>query len=212
MKIGTALHNATTTLKIQWVPERIVLVSHNATPVVADITGLKVNVLGDGVICDLGNKGIFGLNAVDNVAYNSKEPEVVLADGIISGKTTEITIINSAATDDWDVYALGDNKGAAYVLSLRQTILASSGAKFENIGYISLPDMAATDEFNVTFVDGLVQKYSDVGLKHRLGVTQANIEVPGFSNLNGTMDLISFIPTSEQTVYVMKFAPAGNVE
>ena len=212
MKIGSAPAASTTLLRIQWVPEKLVLVSQNATPVIADITGLKVNVLGDGVICDLDNTGLKAMNGVGKVAYHANEPEIVLADGIITGKTTEITIVNGSATDAWDVYALGDNKGKAYVKTLRQTVLANSGAKFTDVGYLAVPSMGASDEFNVTFVDGLVHKFSDVGLKHRIATIQGNDVYPAFSNLNGIMDLIQFIPVSEQVVYTMKFQPAGNVE
>ena len=101
--------------------------------------------------------------------------------------------------------------GDAYVQSLRQTVLANSGAEFTKFAFLGIPALAAADEINITFVDGLVHKYSLVDVLARLGMSQNQITTPGVDNMNGELDIVSFIPTADRTVYVMRFAETGNL-
>lgn len=189
------------TFNLTWVPQYIHFVA------ATQLTGLKVTVLGDGVIMDLDAAGLSALYNVRQYGQVTNGYTIPLADGLIPGKNVEITATNSAAQTPI-LYGTSLQKGSAYIQCLRQTALANSGVVLEKFAALGIPAIAATDVLNITYVDGLVQKVEAAELPAAVNLfSSASLNV--IDNVEGYIDTVQFTPVANRTVYVMRYSGAA---
>lgn len=187
-----------TTFNLTWVPQYIHFVAGT------QITGLKVSVLGDGVIMDL---DAAGLSVLYNIRQYGKVTDgftIPLANGLIRGKNVEITATNSAAQTPV-LYGVSMAAGSRYIQCLRQTALANSGVEIEKFAYLGIPAIAVTDVLNITYVDGLTQKVEYAELPAMANVFQSD-SLKIIDNVEGMIDNVQFTPSANRTVYVVRYS------
>lgn len=189
-----------TTFNLTYVPQYIHFVA------ATQLTGLKVTVLGDGVIMDLDAAGLSALYNIRQFGQVTNGYNIPLTDGLIPGKNVEIVATNSAAQTPI-LYAMSMQKGSAYIQSLRQTALANSGVVLKKFAYMAIPAIAAADVLNITFVDGLVDKVEAAELPARSNLYQsASLNI--IDNVEGMIDTVQFTPSANRTVYVVRYSGA----
>ena len=175
-------------------------------------TNLKVTVLGDGVICDLDKDGIQAATRMLRVGNRINGYFVPMSDGIVTGKNVEIAVTNNGA-DPIDLYGYSTQKGSTYIRSLQQKVFASSGVQLSDFFQCALPNMLETDELNITYTGGFVQKFApsdlrmDVSFDTFVGGDSFDFRV---QNTDARVKLLSFIPTVDEQVYIFKYSPVGN--
>jgi len=197
--------SVTTTWNMTWLPEWIYFVG----AVVPSM--LKVSVFGEGVITDLDAFGIASLSNIRHIGHVENSTMIQLADGIIHGKTVEISITN-ADTNPIDVYGLATESGSIYVQSLKQQALEGSGVEIRDFAYISFPHAGAGDVFNVTFEDETTHKFDREEIQALLEFTQSGVDgLYAIDNLDGSIRLVQFTPVATQTINIVQFSPAGVV-
>jgi len=186
------------TFNMTFVPQYIAYVA------ATQLTGLKVTVLGDGVITDLDAAGLSAVYNIRSYGQVANGYMIPVADGLIPSKNVEITATNSAAQTPI-LYAIALQKGTAYIQCLRQTALANSGIQLQKFAYIAIPAIAATDILNITYVDGLVQNLASAELAFIAQLNEsASLNV--IDNVEGFIDLVQFTPSANRTVYVVRYS------
>lgn len=202
MKIGTLTTGAgvVTSITLTYLPEKIFFAA------ATQLTGLKVEVLGEGVICDLDANGLTAAGRHRLVGFPTNGYVINLADGIIKGKTVVFTFTNSAAQTP-DIFAFGDNEGSIYVRTLKAPVLASSTTRFTNFGALFLPSAAAADVINITYEDGLTQQWAREDVQAISGEYQQTAAYV-IDNLAGNIREVMFTSASAQTGFVMDFKQA----
>lgn len=208
MKIGTiAAGNGTaTTFQLPYLPERLRYIA------ATQLQGLKVNVLGVGVIVDLDAAGLNAFGKTRLIGNITNGYQIPMADGYIGQKNVEITCINSAAVPV-DLYVESTNNGGfGYIRSLRQTAFASTPLELKKFNLLGLTNSAATDDLDVTFADGYVNKVTIAEIPFLLAPYQTDPSVAKvLDNIEGVISSVRFIPASQQVVYVQDvlFTDAG---
>ena len=205
MKIGQLAASTTTTINLTWLPQYLYMVLSTVA------TAFKVTVFGDGVISDLDGNGLDTFGQQRLIGQETNGYIIALSNGIIKNKNVEITITNAVAAGV-DVYGIVREEGDVYVQTIRQQVLANSGADFMDFAYLGFPSAAAGDKFTVTFEDGTVHDLNRLELTAMLQFTQ-NIVTGNYiiDNLDGEIRKVNFIPGAAQTVYVQRFLPVGDV-
>lgn len=189
-----------TTFNLTFVPQYIHYVAGT------QLTGLKVSVLGDGVLTDLDAAGLSALYNIRQFGQLANGYTIPVADGLIPGKNVEITATNSAAQTP-TLYAISLQYGSAYIQCLRQTALANSGVVLERFAYMAIPAIAAGDDLNITFVDGLVQKFTNAELAPVANLFQsASLNI--IDNTEQMIDAVQYTPAANRTVYVVRASGA----
>jgi hypothetical protein len=177
-------------------------------------TSIRVNVLGDGVICDITAAAIPALRSMRYFSQvTATEVLLPLANGLVKGKNVQITIVNSAAAA-FTLYGTSiTNNGNVYVQSLTQNVLASSGAMFSRFAFLALPSIAATDILNILYQDGLVQQTDRFELPAMLQMSQGinGASIYGIDNFEGKIKSVQFTPTAAQLVFMVRFSAVGDV-
>lgn len=206
MKIGTLTTGAavTTVVTLNYLPAVLYYIA------ATQLTSIKVTVAGDGVILDLDAAGLNAVSGIRRYGAVANSYLIPLADGFIPNKVVEITFVNSAAQTP-DIYGFSLKKGMAYIVSRQQKVLASSGATFEKFAHIAFSSPTVTDEINVGFVDGHVQKIVSVEL---LGIyTYYSNETDSYciDNVDGAINYVNLIPSTDRTCYVTRYAQIGNI-
>ena len=198
--IGTMTTGAAvvTTFNLTYVPQYIHFVA------ATQITGLKVTVLGDGVIMDLDAAGLSALYNIRQYGQVTNGFTVPIADGLIPGKNVEITATNSAAQTPI-LYAISLQKGSAYIQCLRQTALANSGVVLEKFAYLAIPAIAAADVLNITYVDGLVTQVAHAELA-AIGNLYQSGSLAIIDNVEGMIDMVQLTPAANRTVYLVRYS------
>lgn len=204
MKIGTLAASATTTINLTWLPQYIFFVTGTAP------TATKVTVFGDGVIMDLGSAGALAFGSQRLIGYQPDSFMLALANGIVKNKNVEITITNAAAATV-DVYGLAREEGDVYVQTIRQQVLAFSGADFVDFATLAVPDTAAGDKYTITFEDGTVHDFTLTEIYAMMQFTQNNLNTYLIDNFEGEIRKVNLIPVATQTCYVQRFLPVGDV-
>lgn len=206
MQIGTLTTGVgvVTTITLNYLPAYIYYIA------ATQLTGFKCNVAGDGVVLDLDATGLTAMNGIRRYGATANDNLISLADGFVPNKVTELSFTNSAAQTP-AVYGFSMKKGLAYVVTRRQTVLASSGQKFENFAYIGFSTIGATDEMTVEFRDGHTQKFVAAEVLAWLSLLQNDVAAYAIDNLEGMIRYIHWIPTANAVAYVMKFVPIGNI-
>lgn len=205
MKIGELAASTTTTINLTWLPQYLYMVLSTVA------TAFKITVYGDGVISDLDGNGLDTFGQQRLVGQETNAYTIALANGIIKNKNVEITITNAVAAVV-DVYGIVREDGDVYVQTMRQQVLANSGADFVDFALLGFPSAAAGDIFTVTFEDGTVHTLNRLELTAMLQFTQ-NIVTGRYEidNLDGEIRKVNFIPLATQTVYMQRYLPVGDV-
>lgn len=199
MKIGTLTTGigVQTVFQLPYLPERIRYVA------ATQLTGLKVNVLGVGVIVDLDANGLTALGKTRLITDVTNGYQINLADGLIPNKNVEITFTNSAAQTP-DIYVESTNNGGlGYIRSTRITAFASTPLVLEKFSILGLTNTGATDDLDVTYQDGLVNKTTIaelpfLGAPYQVSSSTAKV----LDNIDGIIKSVRFIAAAQQVVYV----------
>jgi len=202
MKIGTLTTGAgvVTTIDLQYVPEKIFYTA------ATQLTGLKAEVLGEGVIIDLDSAGLTSEGQHRLLGNVTNSYVIDLADGIIKGKSLRLTFTNSAAQTP-DIFAFGDNEGSIYVRTLKATVLLNNNTPISAFGVLHLPSIAAGDKVTVTYSDGLTQIWEREDMKAQTGFIQ-NVPAYLIDNLDGEISQVQVLVAATQTVYITDFKQA----
>lgn len=205
MKLGTLAASTTTVINLDFVPACIHFVAATAP------SSVIVNVLGDGVICNLDANGVAATSREQHVGRVTNGFFIALADGMVK-KTCTITITNTVA-GTVDVFGYSDRIASAYVVSMAQKVFANSGVQLSNFKEALLPGMAATDELTITYQNAFNQKMTledlraDNSLVEFVGNDASDLRV---KNENGLIKSISYIPAADRTIYITKYSYIGN--
>jgi len=207
MKIGTLTTGDTvqTAIDLTYVPQFI-----KVTPTTA-LKGVKVEIDGNGVPILLDTAGVAAQNSIRRISVGTNELVLMVADGLLKGKTCTITFTNSAAQTP-DVFGWSNNEGSMYLQQTAAKALANSGVTIKKFGFAAFPSAAATDEFLVTFKSGVTQKFVRDELIARLGNTQALKNTASdycIDNFDMDISEVQFLPAADQTVYVTRWAIAS---
>jgi hypothetical protein len=206
MLIGTLAASTTTTITLNYLPSVIHFAAATAP------SAVKVNVLGDGVLCDLDAVGAAACSAMFMQGRVTNGFYIPLADGTVKGKTVEITITNAVAAAV-SLYGYGTQNGSTYIRSLTQLVLASSGVELSNFFQLATPSFVTADIMTITYKNGFNQKMSpedlrlNVAFETSIQNTVSDLRVP---NTSARVKSVSFIPNANQNVYVFKYAAIGN--
>lgn len=205
MKIGQLAASATTTITLTWLPQFIYMVLSTVA------TAFKVTVFGDGVISDLDGDGLDTFGQQRLIGQETNAYTIALANGIVINRNVEMVITNAVAATV-DVYGIVREDGDVYVQTLRQQVMANSGADFTDFAYLGFPSAADGDVFTVTFEDETVHTFNRLELTAMMQMTQ-NVITGRFDidNLDGEIKKVNFIPAAAQTVYMQRFVPVGDV-
>jgi len=209
MKIGslTTGNGVVTTFQLTYLPEFLAF-----SPTTA-ISKVVVNVLGDGIICDLDAAGISQLGNLETIGSVTNLVSLRLADGIVLNKNVTIEITNSAAQTP-DIFAYSVSKGGVYVQSIRQTAFANSGIEIKNFLNVGFSNAGATDDFQVSFVDGTTQKMNREELKFLFAYENSVKNTSAdylLRNYMGNVLLVNYTPSAQTVIYVQRMAGTKNV-
>jgi len=205
----------TVTFQSNYVGQFIVLKTLNNTDI--KVTQLKVVPLGDGVLCDLDEEGvnIMGTQRLVSTYSNFTNNDfriVMLADGVIPGKVTDITITNGGTQNLW-VYMPVFGRGTTYVRSLMQTVLASSQSVFRDFSFLGIQreggDSEAT-QVSVDYEDGGNHVFSISELLYCSAFIQ-DVQKPVIDNVDGYVTRVNIIPDVDRKVYLQRYDAIGNL-
>jgi len=206
MNIGTLTTGAgvVTTIDLQYLPAYITYVA------ATQLTGLKVNVEGDGVLVDLDAAGLNQISGIRRFGAVANSYLIPLADGFIPNKVVTLTFTNSAAqTPVISAFAL--QRGTAYFVSQRLKVLASSGKTLQNFTHLGFTSLAAGDELQIKFFDGHVQKFVSADLKAWYTLMSNEVDSDCVDNLKGLIDYVNYIPAADTIIYVLKTQRVGEI-
>jgi len=182
-----------------------------------DVNAVKVTPLGDGVLCDLDKAGvnIVGTNRLISTfaAFTNNNLRIIpLADGVIPGKVTDITIDNTDGVGWVKVFMPVMGKGTTYVRTLMQTVLASSQSTFVDFSFLGIDNGPGDNEANQVTVD-----YEDGGshtfdLQELISLSSyiQDVNKPIIDNIEGTIRKVTIIPDVDRKVYLQRFDAVGN--
>lgn len=198
MKAYTAAGGAATAFSFQlnFLPEFLVF-----NPAANQLTSLKVEDQGDGVILDLDTVGI---NAMKNFMFPGTKTNAVLlilADGVKLDRNITVSGVTSAA-GAVDFYTSGDKKGKSTLKSLKAAILANNPTVFTKFTALFVPSIAAGDKAYVDFVDGHSQIYERDELEQISGHYQ-NVVGYVINNVQSYINKVTMICASQNTAYVL---------
>ena len=178
------------------------------------LTSLRVTTLDGGIICDLDGTGLTALRGILRKGVVTNGNVIQLANGLIPGRNILVEAVNSAAQTP-SVFGWSEEQypeAAYYVQSIRAKAFANTSVDISNFAYFSAPSMAAGDQVNITFRDGLTQTLKREELQYSLMDTQNEVNTPNYSwdNTNQRVRTLQFIGGSDQTIYVVKFVAVDN--
>lgn len=202
MLIGTIQSGATTEIiNLQYVPQSISW----ADPVAGGIQGIKVEVLGTGVLVDL---DVTGLTSVCQFLQKGTGYHVLnLADGLIKNKTCVITLIGNTAANDIDVYATSEQSGSLYVRHNKFTILPNNNVSLAGFAVCFMPSLATGDKVTATYKDGTTQIWEDIDLASQTMYYQCTADNI-VNNINNNVKDIQILVATQQLVYITDYLKA----
>lgn len=193
----------TTSYTMTYVPQYLIFNDGGNIP-----TGIKVTVLGDGIIHDTAAAQLPLIRAIRLYGNIANQYMIPLANGIIKGKNTTIDFTTSAV-GAIDVYGVSFEEGDAYVTTLQQTVLANSGAEFRKWAYLCIPAMGATDYVNIEFEDGTVQRFEQEEIPTIAGNYQNLVAAQYIiDNIDARIRMLQLIPAANRTLGVMRYVQA----
>ena len=204
MIIGTIPASTTGTINLTYLPEFLFF----EAPTIPSL--LRVTALGDGVILDMNDHGLFTINGIDAVSRVLNGFLVRLSDGLIAGRNIEIVISNAIA-GVLTVHGFSTRQGSFYVQYLRQIVLANSGQTFRDFSLLALPGLAATDTVDINFQDGTSQRFVELELRQLAGVNGFQVWQPVVVNFDGTVKSVTVIPSNQITAVLQRYADVNAV-
>lgn len=211
MKIGTVTAGVgtVTSFNLQYIPQYLYF--NNATTPQA----IQVKIGGSGLVMDLDTKGIDNFGSLRLPGLITNGVFLPLANGYIASPDKVITIdfTNNVAAAI-DLYGFSLQRGTTFVQSLRQQVLAGSGARIQKFACLGLPNIAATDIINIEYQDGWIQQSSDVEVKAIQSLYQNDVNASNsgwVDNFAQNVKSVSFTPTATQTIYIMRFLSPGQL-
>ena len=211
MVIGTLTtgNGVVSSIPLNYLPQYIYYVA------ATQLTSLKVNVLGEGTVCDLDSAGLSSVGILLMQSRATNLYKIPLATGFFPGKNVTLNFTNSAAQTP-DIFASSNNRGdngGFYLVSSSQTALASSGVTLKSFLSAHFPNAGATDLYNVEFSDGHTENnLTRLELQDLLGVKQlVTNSASDYMILNNdqTIKKISVVPAATQLVYATQFQLPG---
>jgi len=209
MLLGNIGASATTTLTIPFVPQALAFSN------IQTITRVVVTVLGDGIIADYDAVSLANLKNTRVQGIVANYAEIMLANGIVKGKTCTIEVTNgvTAAVAFQTVYS-DSGQASLYWGMSRQTVLAGSGTDFTKFGVLGLANSSSTDYAIVKFGDGAVQRFERDELRIMLAKFQCienTLNDFKIDNIDGWISTVTFYPTTSQLVFIQKWLPVGSL-
>jgi hypothetical protein len=183
---------------------------------------IKVNVNGDGLICDLDSAGI---TAMCNIRSNGRPTNgylLQLSNGLVVGKNVDISITNGVATA-FTVFGINANEVVdvpAYMVTTGIQINASQSFNLSNFSYCAIPSFVAADILNIfgakRSITGMPngQAFStkqEVETLRGLMQLTENMTVAknAIDNFDGTWLQLNFTPNAAQRIYVQRPIEVG---
>lgn len=183
---------------------------------------IKVNVNGDGLVCDLDGAGI---TAMSNIRSNGRPTNgylIQISNGLIKNKNVDITITNGVASA-FTAFAINGNEVVdvpAYLISTGITINAAQSFNLEQFSYVALPSFVAADILNLY---GYKRKISGEQVNSLFSTKQEFETLRGLlqltenmtvgknaiDNYDGTWSELNFTPNASQRVYVQRAIEVG---
>lgn len=199
-----------TPVSLNWLPQFIYYTA------ATQLEALKVNVLGEGTVCDLDAAGLSSIGIMRNVGRVTNSYKIPLATGFFPGKNVTMYFTNSAAQTP-TIYANSDNSsakgGGMYVISSSQEAQKKSGATLQNFLSAHFPNAGATDTFSITYADGHQETdLTRLELQYRLQQYQyVSNSASDYMLLNDRQRIkeVSIIPALAQLVYTTQYQVAG---
>jgi hypothetical protein len=186
------------------------------------LTGVKVTTLDGGVICDLDATGLTALRGILRKGVVTNGTVIQLANGLIPAKNILFEFTNSAAQTP-TIFAWSEEQYPQtpyYIQSIRTKAFANVALDISDFAYVSMPSMAAADQVNIYFKDGLTQTVRREELQYSLMDSQNEVNTPNYAidNTNQRIVRVQFIGVADQTLYIVRFVssqlalmPATNV-
>ena len=202
--VGAAA-SANTTVQINFLPQALFFVAATVP------TLIKITPYGDGPITDLDGNGVTCLGRVGLQGLITNAYYIPLADGLITGKTVELSFTNAVASTV-NLYGVATQKGSNYIQCLSQTVLANSGAPVNKFMFAGFPSAAAGDTFQVTYRDGLSHKYVRDDVQGLIQLFQNDVSGYNIQNFNQIIKQVDYVPASTAKIYVMRATRAGVVQ
>lgn len=200
LKTLTTGAGVVTTLDLNYLPQAIGFVA------ATQLTGIKIEVLGVGVVMDLDANGITAHGRATLIGYPTNSYVLDLADGKILNKVVTMTFTNSAAQTP-DIFGFGDKEGTGIIQVTRGKVFAGTQATFEGFGMLYLPSLAANDKVTVEFDNGLSEIFEREDLQFASGYIQ-NYPQYQVNNLKGNINRVIVQAASDQSVYIAKYISA----
>lgn len=206
MKIGTLTTGAgvETIISLNYVPQYLYFIASTVPQ------SIRVSVAGDGTTLDLDASAIAGVSGIRRYGAVANSYLIPVANGLISGKVTTITIVNGASITP-DIYGFSLAQGDTYIVSQRQTVLASSGATLQKFAHLSIASAVDTDEITIGFQDGTVQKFAATELKGVYTLYSNETDSFTIDNVEGNIVYVRIIPTTDRVVTWTKYQDVGEI-
>ncbi len=200
-----------TTVNTTYVPKYLFYVA------ATQLTGLRVTVQGDGIICDLDAAGLNALRAQRLIGAVTNGTMIELCNGFIQGKNVIWEFTNSAAQTPQVFVGSQEtqpDKEKLYLTSLRQAILANSGTDFADFAVLGLPALAAADVINALYRDGTQQQFNRADLQAMTQYTQTQVNTPDYSIDNFAMKVkkVNVVAAAAQTAYVQRWTRVAGLQ
>jgi hypothetical protein len=191
-----------TTIPIQYCPQILYWIQTAAVDV-------NIKVLGDGTTYDVPATGITELGVLRQLGRFTNAYVLSITNGLLVNKTTSITITNQVASA-FTLYGWSENEGNSYIRGISQLMVAASGIDFTDFKYLTFPGAGATDQYTLTFKNGVNQAMRREELRARLQRFQNPINSTGYSidNLTDEIRKVNVIPAAQQTAYVNQLVTA----
>jgi hypothetical protein len=163
------------------------------------VEAIKVTIGGVGVTFQLtGNANIV---AYANMGKQSPSPltKIELTNGLLSGKSTQIEITVTGATN---VYGSSTEKGDVAIQVNEQTVQANSAEIVEDFYAVLFPNAAINDQ--VTYSD-IEENFDDVVEIQELKARNSDVDYNATAYITGEVfDKINFRPNATQVIVVCK--------
>lgn len=211
MILGTVAANAVTTITVDWVPEMLFFPTDQTANCPVSV---KVNVNGRGIVTDLDADGIKWISRLRRVGFAPTVGfGVWVADGLIKGRTTQITVDNTGGTA-YDLHGINQRTGSMFMQSFSNVVLAKSGVDITKFTAAGFPNAVAADIFNLTYADGTIQQASMDELQNIATFVQNNTSDKYSQiadNFEQVYKMVNFIPAAQQLIYIMRVVPDAGV-
>lgn len=195
--VGTA-----TPFTLQYVPQMIRFVT-TAAP------GINLKIQGDATLIDLDAAGVAIIQTWRKLGAFTNEYCIVLANSLIKNRTITLTITNQTATafalDGHSEITLPESQQAFIGYGSTQVLVG--GSRLEKFAALFMPNMGATDTFNIWMNDSTQDTLTRDEIRARLQFTQNPVVTSTYiwDNVDGNTSTVQLLPAATQTIYWCKY-------